>query len=471
VAEPETLRRLYVRIANHPLEPGMILQSFSYSAFSAVEGTEGDAYDAIAWIPSQEETIRDGDRQVPVRTSFVSHDYFSVLGVGAARGRLFGDDEVRVDVPAPVAVIGHSLWDRAFGLDPSVIGRTIRLASADVTIVGVAEEGFLGLELSYADVFLPLGAFQGSVQQTGAWYEQTGSYLRAAAKLGPAADDARASERATAGYLRRRLPTSDRRGIDSPDVVLMGPVIETRGLGRRTGTEDRRQAVAVSARTIGVSSLLLLIACTNVATLLLVRASTRRREICGTLGSRSLSIAARLPTHRRGVRPCGCRGDGRARGRRVGWPSAPQPSPSRGSMDGATHRAGDAGVCARYCRRRRPPCRARARAPVAACRRELVPQVRRSVGPIVEVRARIRADRRAGRSVSGAPGRGGPLPEEFLKRRVASPRLRHGGRGVRAAARVPSGVGRSFCRRVAGGVAARRDPGACPAWRSPASHR
>ncbi|HUG36704.1 MAG TPA: ABC transporter permease [Candidatus Limnocylindrales bacterium] len=115
VAEPEPLRRLYVRIANHPLEPGMIFPSFSYSAFSAVEGTEGDAYDAIAWIPSQEETLRDGDRQVPVRTSFVSHDYFSVLGVGAARGRLFGEDEVRVDVPAPVAVIGHSLWDRAFG--------------------------------------------------------------------------------------------------------------------------------------------------------------------------------------------------------------------------------------------------------------------------------------------------------------------------------------------------------------------
>jgi putative ABC transport system permease protein len=279
LAEAEALRRLYIEMLNNPFEPGMIFPSFSYSGFSAVEASEDGAYDAVAWIPSSEETLRDGERQVSVRTSFVSHDFFTVLGVGAVRGRLFGEEEARVDLPAPVAVIAYTLWERGFGLDPEVIGRTVRLASGDFTVVGVAEEPFRGLDLSYADVFLPLGAFPGAVQQTGPWYEQTGSYLRAAIRLGPDVDDAQASERLTAGYLRRALPASDRRGIDSMEVVRTGSIIEASGLGRRSGTEDRRQAVAVSTQTIGVSSLLLLIACTNVATLLVVRAGRRRREI------------------------------------------------------------------------------------------------------------------------------------------------------------------------------------------------
>jgi putative ABC transport system permease protein len=279
LAEPESLRRLYLELPNNPFEPGMIFPSFSYSSFSAVEATEDGAYDAIAWIPSSEETLRDGERQVPVRTAFVSHDFFSVLGVGAVRGRLFGEEEARVDVPTPVAVIAHALWERGFGLDPNVVGQAVSLSSGDFTIVGVVHEPFRGLDLSYTDVFLPLGAFPGSVQQTAPWYEQTGSYLRAAVRLRPGVDDAQASERLTAGHLRRVPPTSDRRGIDSMEVVRTGSIIETRGLGRRAGTEDRRQAVSVSTRAIGVSTLLLLIACTNVATLLLVRAGRRRREI------------------------------------------------------------------------------------------------------------------------------------------------------------------------------------------------
>ena len=280
VMDPDGLRRLYIELPERIVDGGpMIFPSWNYPAFSAIESAEDGAYDAAAWSESEEETVREGGRDLLVRASYVTHDYFSVLGVSAARGRLLGPEERRVEVAAPVAVISHALWERGFGLDPSVVGRTIQLGDESFTVVGVAQKGFSGLDLSYTDLFLPLSMFPAQPQRGRPWYANTGNYLRAVARLSEGADDRQLEQRATAGYGRRVVPERERSRMNSTDAILAGSIIETRGPGRRTGGPDQQQALSISARAIGVSAVLLLIACANVAGLLLVRATRRQHEI------------------------------------------------------------------------------------------------------------------------------------------------------------------------------------------------
>ncbi len=87
----------------------------------------------------------DGEAQ-PERIwgSLVSGNYFDVLGVRAAQGRFFAPDEDRTPGTHPVVVISHRLWQRRFGADPSLIGKTIRLNQRGFTVIGVAPEGFSG---------------------------------------------------------------------------------------------------------------------------------------------------------------------------------------------------------------------------------------------------------------------------------------------------------------------------------------
>src|SRR5919107_3267229 len=99
-----------------------------------------------------------GDAPERVRAGFVTADVFPVLGVGAARGRVFGAEEDRPG-GARVAVLSHGLWQRRFGGDPGVIGRTIQLNDSSVTVLGVMPEGFqLPLDLGGQpmDLWLPL---------------------------------------------------------------------------------------------------------------------------------------------------------------------------------------------------------------------------------------------------------------------------------------------------------------------------
>lgn len=279
LAEPDALRRLYLQFPEHPQEPGMVFPWFSYPAFSAVDEAVAGGGEVAAWTPSAESTVRDGERELTVRRSYVTHDYFPVLGVDAARGRLFGEDEARVDVASPVAVISHAFWERAFASDPDVLGRTLVLDSTAFTVVGVTAEDFAGLDLSFTDVFFPLGAFPAQGQLGLPWYEWIGNYLHTVVRLPDDGDDRPLEDRATAGYHRQVLPERGAGPVDSTATVRAGSIIAARGVGRRAGAPERNQAVSISVRIAGVSAIVLLIAGANVAGLLLVRGTRRRREI------------------------------------------------------------------------------------------------------------------------------------------------------------------------------------------------
>src|SRR5262249_53904413 len=140
-----------------------------------------------------------------------------------------------------------------------------------VTIVGIVPAAFSGLEVSGADAWLPLNVFSGGRLSGGrAWYEGGGNFLTAVARLAPSANETEwrtreATDVAAATAQLRHQPDSSQ--------ILMGPIVEARG------PAEESAELTLSTRIAGVALIVLVIACANVATLLLVRATRRRREI------------------------------------------------------------------------------------------------------------------------------------------------------------------------------------------------
>jgi len=208
----------------------------------------------------------------------VTWDFFPLLGVRAERGRFFGEEDDRVDAPG-TAVVSHEYWRAALGADPGVLGRTLEITGEPYTIVGVAPPGFTGVDLAPVDVWLPLLAAGVRLSGCG-WVDSRRWYcMSAVVRIAPGADVAAARDEATALLVNGR-----RQGIQAGEYaakedmypgdarVALDPLIAARG--------PEASAESKVARWLGgVSVVVLLIACANVANLLLARGTRRRREI------------------------------------------------------------------------------------------------------------------------------------------------------------------------------------------------
>src|SRR5262245_14015246 len=102
-------------------------------------------------------TLTKGEATEQVFAQVVSGNYFDVLGVKAALGRTFLPDEDKTPGTHPVVVLGHDLWKRSFGSDPSLVGKTISLNRHDYTVVGIAPANFTGTNLGQGpDLYVPM---------------------------------------------------------------------------------------------------------------------------------------------------------------------------------------------------------------------------------------------------------------------------------------------------------------------------
>lgn len=227
-----------------------------------------------------------GENQV-IPGALVSENYFDVLGVRPLRGRTFTSGEEPRAGATPVAVLSHPAWQRLFGGDPGVVGRTVTINTHAFTVVGVMPEGFAGANLGLpADVWVPLNTYPVFLSGSGAANvldDRGNHWLQVIGRLRPGVSLEQAQSAMTA--MARQM------AADYPDTNARTSVTVV-GLGQ--GPEALQSNLApVLVILMALVGLVLVAACFNVANLLLASASAREGEFAlrAALGARWGRIA------------------------------------------------------------------------------------------------------------------------------------------------------------------------------------
>ncbi|MGA2850912.1 MAG: ABC transporter permease [Terracidiphilus sp.] len=268
VPHAEEISTLTPRENNGPLQ-----QSFSWPEFKAIRSQSGGAFsDIFTYALGLDGLAVQGKQPERILTSYVSGNYFEGLGLQPAVGRLFLRSEGEVLGQDPVIVLGYEYWKEKFNGDASVVGRQVTVDGHAFTVVGVAPKGFHGVQsFVTAAAYLPLSALpiEGTpADQVDNWTNR-GFIVNARLKPGVSLKQANAELKVVAQSLMRQHPDVEKQlGIE----VYSEPSL-------RISTGDPKAIYLISALFLSLAVMVLLLACVNVANLVLVRATVREREM------------------------------------------------------------------------------------------------------------------------------------------------------------------------------------------------
>ena len=217
------------------------------------------------------------------QVGLISASVWPLFGVRPTLGRFFTEEEDRLPGGAPVAVLGHGYWRSAYAGDPGVLGRPLHIGRTAYTIIGVAPAGFSGTSMTAVTAFIPITA--GAVEifparaGRGSWSQGYGfTWLEMIARRKPGVTTESASADLTLAFRRSLLAQGESRGVTAASVDSTRPSAQLASIIYDRGPKARAGA-KVTTWLGGVSLLVLLVACANVASLLLARAIQRRREV------------------------------------------------------------------------------------------------------------------------------------------------------------------------------------------------
>jgi predicted permease len=211
-------------------------------------------------------------------SAIVSSNYFSVLGVQLARGRAFLPEEETPGHNAPVAIASYSYWQK-HNLDPNVLGSQVFINGRSFTIVGITPRGFVGtMQILSPEVWLPMSVYDQVATNFGSDDKTTiddrkGTQLRIMGRLksGLTAGAAKPALEGLAANLEKAYPVEQKDQTFMAERVSRNTVSNTPGSGSKI--------IAIAPLLLGMATVVLLVACLNLANMLLARGTARRKEI------------------------------------------------------------------------------------------------------------------------------------------------------------------------------------------------
>ncbi len=254
---------------------------FDYSAYLTVRDSGLAFSDLMAQGDDPRPiTLVHGNSVGQMRATYVSSDYFSFLGVVPARGRGFLPAEERQG-SAPVMVLSHRTWQR-LGAEPNIVGEFLSVNGVSCQVVGIAPEGFTGATFIGPDLWLPLGSYlavaklaRGETRRANAGPDRDypGLHLVGRLKPGVSRSAAQAQLQALVPRFKREYPRQWRANsslaLRPPGRFLIDADVE----------QEHLAMTLFSLALMGVSGIILLIACLNLANMLIIQSASRRREI------------------------------------------------------------------------------------------------------------------------------------------------------------------------------------------------
>jgi predicted permease len=257
--------------------------SFSYPMYKDLREQTKDAFSGLLATYPVALDISGHGASERASGELVSGNYFQVLGVTPALGRMFTPEDETSGGGNPVAALSYGYWTRRFGKDPGILNKPLIVNGTSLTVVGVAREGYTGIQIgAVPDLFIPLtmkGAIASNQGTLGTLDDRKNHWVQVLGRLMPGFTLARAEAAIAPRYhalLESELPIVKPSAGAKPKFLARKLLLDSAAQGRPVLQRNAEGPLTILMAMVGM---VLLIACANLASLLTARGESRQREI------------------------------------------------------------------------------------------------------------------------------------------------------------------------------------------------